>query len=556
MATPLHIKSDALRPLAVLSTVAQGGAPYYRELIHNTDPFIAAGAWCAMLNERLMSRRNWDEVLPFCRYGAVRNRAFTYFQAKMEPDYARQAAEAGLETTVDHAQALMLAQLNRDDAAAAEAEGLFYLATGDLSHLKNATQTAEAAGGWRAGLPWALRTLCISPLSPASAQLMFAVLDAGSQTDLLEEVAEIFISRNLHLQASQIFLASVAMNRGNAELCLSKLKPLDDARITGNKALAPFLGAVHALRAQAEEKLGHYKKAYEAYAALNQAERSSTVDPAIFYKGVEIRGKINVPPLPADEHPNVLQMLGFPRSGTTLLENVLNAHPMIETFEEIPALNMAISRIEKAALGELGTEPPEQTFLAARKRYYDEVESRRRKTDASVLVDKMPSRSADAAFISKLFPEWRYIFSIRHPFDAVLSCFKQRFVPNPAMENFRTIEGAVRAYDFTMTEWFKVHSRDMDDANVHYVRYDELVTDFDRVTRGVLDFLGVPWDDSVQDFAKAADNRAAKTPSYQKVRQGLSIGVQTQWRNYGFVFQSDAAKPLLKWVEFFGYELE
>ena len=138
----------------------------------------------------------------------------------------------------------------------------------------------------------------------------------------------------------------------------------------------------------------------------------------------------------------------------------------------------------------------------------------------------------------------------------VLSCFKQRFVPNPAMENFRTIAGAVKAYDFTMTEWFKFHSTGMDEPNVHYVRYDELVTDFERVTRGVLDFIHVPWNDAVQDFAKAAENRAAKTPSYQKVRQGLSIGVQTQWRNYGFVFQSDAAKPLRKWAEFFGYQTE
>ena len=556
MAAPLHIKSDALRPLAVLSTVSQGGAAYYRELRGSADAFIAAGAWCAMLDEKLMSRRNWDEVLPLCHHGAVRSRAFAFFQAKMEPDYARQAAETALEPAADAAQSLMLAQLDRDDAGAAAAEGALYLATGDLTHLKNATQTAEAAAGWRAGLPWAIRMLCISPLNPASAQLMFAVLDAGSQTDLLEEVAEIFVGRNLHLQASQIFLASAAMNRGNAELCLSKLKPLDDARITGNKALAPFLGAVHALRAQAEEKLGHYKKAYDAYVALNQAERSPAHDPSFFFKGTELRGKINVPPLPADEHPNVIQMLGFPRSGTTLLENVLNAHPMIETFEEIPALNMAINRIEKAAMGELGPELPEQTFLAARKRYYDEVQSRRRKAGASVLVDKLPIRSADAAFISKLFPEWRYIFSIRHPYDVVLSCFKQRFVPNPAMENFRTIEGVVRAYDFTMTEWFKFHSRSMDEPSVHYVRYDELVTDFERVTRGVLDFAGVPWNDAVQDFAKAAEDRAAKTPSYQKVRQGLSIGVQTQWRNYGFVFQSDAVKPLRKWVEFFGYEAE
>ena len=101
-----------------------------------------------------------------------------------------------------------------------------------------------------------------------------------------------------------------------------------------------------------------------------------------------------------------------------------------------------------------------------------------------------------------------------------------------------------------MTEWFKVHA--LDDPNVRNVRNDELVTDFEYCTRGLLDFLVVPWDYSVRVFSKSAEGRAARTPSYHKVRQGLSIGVQTQWENYRFAFQSEAARPLKKWAEFFG----
>ena len=234
-----------------------------------------------------------------------------------------------------------------------------------------------------------------------------------------------------------------------------------------------------------------------------------------------------------------------------MLENVLAAHPAIETFEETSALVVAIDRIERVLLAKRPLEAAEETFRAARARYYEELAALRRKPDASVLVDKMPIRTTDTSLITRLFPEWRYVFSIRHPFDVVLSCFKQRFTPNPAMENFRSIEGSVRLYDFAMTEWFKQHT--MDDTNVHYVRYDELVTDFERVTAGTLSFLGVPWNDDVRDFAKAAEGRAVKTPSYQKVRQGLTIGVQTAWRNYDFLFQAPVAKPLHKWAEFFGY---
>jgi len=88
------------------------------------------------------------------------------------------------------------------------------------------------------------------------------------------------------------------------------------------------------------------------------------------------------------------------------------------------------------------------------------------------------------------------------------------------------------------------------------LRYDDLVTKFEDSMRGVLDFLGLGWDDEVLGFARLAETRGARTPSYQKVRQGLGIGVQSSWRNYGFLFQSETARPLRKWVEHFGYELQ
>ena len=153
--------------------------------------------------------------------------------------------------------------------------------------------------------------------------------------------------------------------------------------------------------------------------------------------------------------------------------------------------------------------------------------------------------------MSRLFPDKRYIFSIRHPYDVVLSCFRHRFSRNIAMQQFDTFEGAVRLYDFSMSEWFAVHG--LDDPRVHYLRYDDLVTSFEPSVRGVLDFLGAEWDPAVLGFAELADKRYARTPSYQKVRQGLTIGVQSSWRNYGFLFNAPAAKPLTKWAEFFGY---
>lgn len=484
----------------------------------------------------------------------MRSRAFGYFQELKEHGLALQVAQTPLAQSGDLQQRLMVAEAHDDAAEIAELHGALYQETGDLKHLLSASEQAERAGGWRPSLHWALRFLAAAPLNPSPVQRLYVVLENSGQPQLLQEVAEILLARNLHLQMSQVFLANAALLRGEPERCLERLRGLSDAKLLADPALHNYLGPVRALRAAAYEKLGQYREAYEAYRLLQEGERDKTITPDDFVRGIRIRAKLNVPPLPPDDFPVVTQMLGFPRSGTTLLENVLAAHPSIETFEEIPDLNVAIDRIERVLLGKVPPEPPEATFAAARARYFEELAFHRRKPEATVLVDKMPIRSADAALISRLFPEWRYIFSIRHPYDAVLSCFKQRFSPNPAMENFRSIESSIRLYDIVMSEWFAHHT--LGDANVCYVRYDELVTDFEPVTRRVLDFLGVEWSESVRDFSAAASNRAAKTPSYQKVRQGLSIGVQTQWRNYGFLFQSDAAKPLRKWAEFFGYPVE
>jgi hypothetical protein len=240
-------------------------------------------------------------------------------------------------------------------------------------------------------------------------------------------------------------------------------------------------------------------------------------------------------------------MTGFPRSGTTLLENALGMHPLVETFEEIPSRES----VEKFLRRQRPEAPTDELYLTARERYYDEIERRRHKPTARIFLDKMPMRSIEAGFMSKLFPDKRYIFSIRHPYDVVLSCFKQDFGRNIAMEHFRTLDGAARLYDYTMTQWFGVYG--LDDPRVCYIRYDDLVTRFDASMRKALAFLGADWDDAVLGFAGAAETRAARTPSYQKVRQGLTLGVQTQWENYRFAFQSEAARALGKWVEFFGY---
>ena len=168
------------------------------------------------------------------------------------------------------------------------------------------------------------------------------------------------------------------------------------------------------------------------------------------------------------------------------------------------------------------------------------------------MTNILPVRTAWIEVLERFFPEKRYVFSIRHPYDVVLSCFKQSFTPNAAMENFRTLEDACEFYDRVMSIWFGVFPAESE--RVLYVRYDELVLDFEQQIRRALDFLGVEWNAEVLRFAELSDGRKVATPSYGKVRGGLGIGVQSSWKNYRFAFNTPHGAKLHKWVDRFGYE--
>src|ERR1700712_437271 len=114
MALPLLIKSPLLKSLSPLASIQKGGAAYYLELRNNADPLVAAGAWCTMLDSKLMPRALAPELLGFCRYGGVRSRAFAHFQMVHEHRNAQAAAATPLQSTGDLLQAAMLAELAQD----------------------------------------------------------------------------------------------------------------------------------------------------------------------------------------------------------------------------------------------------------------------------------------------------------------------------------------------------------------------------------------------------------------------------------------------------------
>jgi len=542
----------ALAPLDHLARARMSVAEYYLPLADYPDEVLRVAAYYAMISRKELPFDRFEGAIEMSRYGAIRGAAFDFFQNEWEHGFAARAVAQPSESEAVSERAQMLAEIDADGTALADVHRQRYLATGDADHLLQEERHAYLAGGAGASLAIAVRNVVASPHDPGCAVMLMQRCVELADPALVDAAIDRFESCGLHAFIAWINRASAALLKGDARAAIAQL----DSRPPPPPRAPDVVGRLRVLaariRAQALDQLGDYPAAYRAYVEMNRPNPGETIDTTTYRSSAASAGTLPVPHLPPDPKRDWLVMTGFARSGTTLLENALAAHPEIETYEELPVRQVVMNYLGRTLASAKTEADRRELFLAARKRYYTELARHSRKPGARIHIDKQPMRTADARFMAKLYPDKRYIFSIRHPFDVVLSCFRQDFARNIAMDSFRSFDSAVSLYDFAMGEWFASHG--LDDPKVHYLRYDDLVLNFEASIRATLAFLGVEWNDAVADFAIAAQNRSARTPSYQKVRQGVSIGVQSSWRNYRFLFDTPAAKPLYKWAEFFGYD--
>ena len=258
-------------------------------------------------------------------------------------------------------------------------------------------------------------------------------------------------------------------------------------------------------------------------------------------------------PAPSREEPAVhVFFVGFPRSGTTLLENVLASHPQVVAMDEREILaatskdllssDAGFARL--AALTEEEAQPYREAYWRGVAQFCPDI-------GGKVFVDKLPLASVWQPVMAKLFPGAKVLFARRDPRDVVLSCFRRRFGSNPATYQFLTLEGTSAYYDGVM-KLSQLYAERLK-LPLHHLRYEDLVSDFETQVRAVCDFIGIGWDEGMLDFAGKAQNRLIRTPSARQVRRGLYREGADQWRPYAD--QLAPVMPYLQpWIDAFGYE--
>jgi tetratricopeptide (TPR) repeat protein len=243
-------------------------------------------------------------------------------------------------------------------------------------------------------------------------------------------------------------------------------------------------------------------------------------------------------------------LMGYPRSGTTLVENVLATADDVVALEEKPTLSATEAPFLGApdGLAHLGT-LDSATANRYRDAYWQAVATYGADVAGRVFVDMNPIRGISLPIIARLFPDARIVVTRRDPRDVVWSCFRRHFAPTPTGYALGGLVSAARHYAALMDLMETCFDRLRLEA--HVLRYDDLVEDFDDTTRRLCAFVGIGWTPSLRNFGHTAGRRGVTTASVRQVRRGLFDG-RGQWRRYER--RLAPILPILQpWIERFGY---
>jgi tetratricopeptide (TPR) repeat protein len=400
------------------------------------------------------------------------------------------------------------------------------LEPGNVSAMSSLASIASHRGNHEEARSWAQRVLTSIPNFPD------AVLSLAAA-----ELAEGQLAR------AQSLLTGVLADPRVAEI--------DAARAGG------LLGDVFDAGGRYAEALGAYtasnttlKRLYTQFAGSNLTAYANELTFTVGDTVDEYR--VRTPAHSGSDVSEHVFLLGFPRSGTTLLEVVLDGHPQVASLDEHELLIDAVREFMGNPRDLSGLiRASEADLQRLRQAYWERVREGEVDVSGKVFVDKYPMNTLKLPLIARLFPNAKILFVQRDPREVVLACFRRRFRMNPATYDLLTLPGAAALYDITMTcgelmrPVFGDRWRD--------VRFESLLADFGTQTRDLCEFLGLEWIEGLDDFAKRARERSRSTPSTAQLARGLDrAGANGHWQHYRSALEP-VMPTLAKWVERFGY---
>ncbi|MGE0741444.1 MAG: sulfotransferase [Hyphomonadaceae bacterium] len=449
--------------------------------------------------------------------------------------------------------------LNRcGDTDAARAMFLRAGEGGLIDGWRNLGNLEERALNYDASISAYQRALRIAPNDPASHGALAQAYERRHDVTQARKHADKALAGDPSNENARLALAHVLLREKDFAGVEALAAPVAQRGLLTNQSLA--WGVI----GEARDRLDDARGAFAAFTAANRILRSQHAallsashllyhpDGVRRMTALAARADISAwrPPA-AFSTPAPAFLVGFPRSGTTLLDQILSSHSRLVCIEErehlANALASVISDREKlAAYASLS----DHDIASVREEYWRRVLAEQAPPEGALVVDKLPLNIVILPLIKRVFPDSKIIFALRDPRDVILSCYQQRFGMNAAMAQFLDLNAAAAYYDAVMS--LMQVCRDRLDLALHQVRYEDVVADLEGAARELVAFLEQPFEPAMLDFQKTAMARDINTPSARQVVQPLYTRSIGRWRRYA----QDMAPvlPILSaWAERFGY---
>ncbi len=248
---------------------------------------------------------------------------------------------------------------------------------------------------------------------------------------------------------------------------------------------------------------------------------------------------------------------GHPRTGTTLLEQILGAHPSVAAFDEPPAfaqeilerlapLNSPVSLNLKSLDG-----LADNARAGFRQRYLKSLLREGNPGPAAVVgLDKNPSPTSALHLWLRLFPGLKVIIALRDPRDVIISCYFQNLMLNATNANFLRLERTAKHYADLMDVWLRF--KELGGFDWIETRYEDVVANLEAEGRRVTEFLGLPWHPQQAAFHEQARAKFVFSPTYNEVTQPVHNRAIGRWRNYESVL-APLQEKLAPYCRAFGY---
>ena len=513
------------------------------------------------LSKLLVSAGLYDEAVSVCKQAlqvdpshvnACNNIGKIYLFYKIQPELAREYFERSLVIDASSASAhqgmahVLFNQGNVSDAIT-ELEAAVELEPARVVYLNNLAAFQVFSGE----LERALSTYSVvTGIEPENAEAIAGKAEVYQRMRRYQESYDIImgqLERGVRSANTAIVMSNICRHLDKCSEAISLVEEM----MSHDRLPADARRPLHYALGRLYDTDGRYMQAFEQYAAANELDvqdfnataYSAYVDAiisstqSVIQEGVEIAGSdCNRP----------IFILGMPRSGTSLVEQILATHESVYGAGELDIIRKMVTELSYGDRPYPSAMDPIDyiDYVSLGDAYCDAV--RQLNDEARYITDKMPDNFLHMGLICRMLPSASIIHCTRHPLDTIVSIYFQAF-------------GRMHAYAsdlLSIARYYVEHERLMRHwretipmGRVLEVRYESLVGGQEEMTRAIIEHCGLGWDDRCLDFHNT--ERAVATASYDQVRRPIYSSSVGRWRNY-----RDQLAPVIKYLQDAGIWLD